>query len=65
VVRAAGGGDGMTKKEQQAMDRLKLENEHLREYIEKHMAVYREQLYELVELKTQIDLIKSAMEGEE
>lgn len=51
----------MTLKESAKMRRLETENRHLREALEKQAAIYREQLYEIVLLKTKIDLIEEAM----
>ena len=51
----------MTLKESARMRRLETENQHLREALEKQMAIYRDQLYEIVLLKTKIDLIEEAM----
>ena len=51
----------MTLKESARMRRLETENQHLRETLERQMAVYRDQLYEIVLLKTKIDLIEEAM----
>ena len=43
------------------MRRLETENKHLRERMEKQMDIYREQLYEIVTLRTKIELIEEAM----
>ena len=51
----------MTLKESAKMRRLETENRHLREALEKQAAIYRDQLYEIVTLKTKIDLIDEAM----
>lgn len=53
----------MTKKEQQRMRRLELENEALRAKLEKHFAIYRDQLFELVHLQTSLDLVREALDG--
>ena len=55
----------MTLKESARMRRLETENQHLRERLERQMAIYRDQLYEIVVLKTKIDLIEEAMRYEE
>ncbi|MCK0507963.1 hypothetical protein [Aromatoleum anaerobium] len=51
----------MTRKEQARIARLETENAHLREQIARCLAVYREQLYELVDLRTQLDLVRAAI----
>ena len=51
----------MTLKESAKMRRLETENQHPRETLERQMAIYRDQLYEIVVLKTKIDLIEEAM----
>ena len=51
----------MNLKETAKMRRLETENQHLRETLERQMAIYRDQLYEIVTLKTKIDLIDEAM----
>ena len=51
----------MTRKESAKMRRLETENQHLREALEKQAAIYRDNLYEIVILKTKIDLIEEAM----
>ena len=55
----------MTIKETARMRRLETENQHLRETLERQMAIYRDQLYEIVVLKTKLDLIEEAMRYEE
>ena len=50
----------MTLKESAKMRRLETENQHLRGALEKQAAIYRDQLYEIVVLKTKIDLIEEA-----
>ena len=55
----------MNLKETARMRRLETENQHLRETLEWQMAIYRDQLYEIVVLKTKIDLIEEAMRYEE
>jgi hypothetical protein len=51
----------MTKQELHKLRRLEAETKRLREQLERHMDVYREQLYELVELRTQMDLVRAAV----
>ena len=55
----------MTLKETAKMRRLETENQHLREALEKQAAIYRNQLYEIVALKTKIDLIDEAVRYDE
>lgn len=55
----------MTLKESARMRRLETENQHLRETLERQTQIYRDQLYEIVVLKTKIDLIEEAMRYEE
>jgi hypothetical protein len=52
----------MNLKESARMNRLETENKNLREQLEKTAGHYREQLYEIVELKTRLQLIEQAME---
>jgi hypothetical protein len=51
----------MTKAEEKKMTRLEIENKELRTQLDKHFVVYREQLYELVDLRTRLELIQEAM----
>jgi hypothetical protein len=51
----------MTKKEQQKMQRLELENIQLRENHSKHMRVYGDLLIEIIELKAKLTLIQDAI----
>ena len=55
----------MNLKETARMRRLETENQHLRETLERQMAIYRDQLDEIVVLNTKIDLIEEAMRYEE
>ena len=52
----------MTRQEQSKMLRLEAENKHLKEVVEKQMSIFREQLYEIVTLRTKLELIQHAME---
>jgi hypothetical protein len=54
-------GEGMTKHEATKMRRLEAENARLNEALEKHAAIYRDQLYEIVDLRTQLDLVRDAV----
>ena len=55
----------MNFKETARMRRLETENQHLRETLERQMAIYRDQLYDIVVLKTKLDLVEEAMRYEE
>ncbi len=44
----------MTKKEQVAFRKLELENENLKRELEKAGDIYRDQLYEIVQMKTKL-----------
>ena len=55
----------MNRKEEAKMRRLETENQHLRETLEWQMAIYRDQLYEIVVLKTKIELVEEAMRYED
>jgi ribosomal protein L11 len=44
----------MTKKEQVAFRKLELENENLKRQLEKAGDIYRDQLYEIVQMKTKL-----------
>ena len=65
AIHSAGMEVRMTLKESAKMRRLETENQHLRETLERQMAIYRDQLYEIVVLKTKIDLVEEAMRYEE
>ena len=53
----------MTAKEQQRMQRLEIENRELRDKCDKHMEIYRDQLYEIIDLRAKLELIASALRG--
>ena len=53
----------MTAKEKQRMKRLEIENRELKSVLSKHTDVYRNQLFEIVEMKTKLQLIDMAMNG--
>ena len=65
AIHRAGMEMRMTLKESAKMRRLETENQHLRETLERQMAIYRDQLYEIVVLKTKLDLVEEAMRYEE
>jgi hypothetical protein len=50
------GGD-MTRKERAQLDRLQDENRHLHEQIDRHMELYRKQLYQIVAMQARYDRI--------
>ena len=54
----------MNSKERQKMQRLEIENRELREMCDKHIGVYRDQAIELIEMRTKIELIQLALNGE-
>jgi hypothetical protein len=51
----------MTKQESAKMRRLEAENTRLNESLEKHAAIYRDHLFEIVDLRTQLDLVRDAV----
>lgn len=53
----------MTAKEQQRMARLEIENRELRDQLSRHMEIYRNQLFEIVELRTKLELVEMAIGG--
>ena len=58
----------MNQKEQAKMRRLQAENDQLRKQLMKHSDVYRDHLYELVELRARIQVISEVIneiEGED
>ena len=55
----------MTRKERQRMERLEIENRHLRHSLEHAQDVNRNMLYEIVDMKTKLELIDSALHGSE
>lgn len=54
----------MTAKEAQKMKRLEIENRELREKLTRSMDVYREHVWELVHLRTKLELVTMALNGE-
>ena len=55
----------MTAKEQQRMNRLEIENRELREQHAKHIQVYGDNLIQIIELKSRLELIEYAVRGDE
>jgi hypothetical protein len=51
----------MTAKESAKMARLEAENKRLREMVDKQMEIYRDQAWELVGLRTKLDLVVAAL----
>jgi hypothetical protein len=51
----------MTKQEAAKMRRLEAENAWLRQELDKHLSIYRDQLFEIVELRAQIDRVRDAV----
>ena len=54
----------MTAKEAQRMKRLEIENRELRAMLGQHTDVYRNQLFEIVEMRTKLQLIDMALHGD-
>ena len=55
----------MNKREQIEMQRIKQENEMLREKISQHMRIYAETLTDVIELKARLDAARFALGGEQ
>ena len=51
----------MTPKEQQRINRLEIENIELRKKLDRNMEIYRDQLFEIVDLKAKLELVASAL----
>ena len=54
----------MNAKERQRMQRLEIENKHLRHSLEHVQTVNRNMLYELVDMKTKLELCDLAIHGD-
>jgi len=52
----------MTSKERALLARLQAENIRLKEEVAKHLEVYRQQSWELIDLRTRLDLVQQAMQ---
>ena len=52
----------MTKREQASMRKLELENSQLRDQIQRHIEVYRDQAIELIELRSTIGLLRELLD---
>ena len=55
----------MTAKDRHRLRRLEIENEYLRERLDQQSQIIRNNLYEIVELKTTLDLVRAAITGSE
>jgi hypothetical protein len=51
----------MTAKDRHRLRRLEIENEYLREKLDQMAQINRNNLYEIVDLKTTLDIIKAAL----
>lgn len=51
----------MTAKESQKMRKLEIENQELRAKLDKHIHIYGDQLVELIELRTRLQLVGEAI----
>ena len=51
----------MTAKDRHRLRRLEIENEYLRAQVEKQAQIIRNNLYEIVDLKTTLDLVRAAI----
>lgn len=54
----------MIAKEKKELLRLRVENAELRAAVSKHLDIYRENSWELVDLRIKIDLIESALKDD-
>lgn len=55
----------MTAKDRHRLRRLEIENEHLRAQVEKQAQIIRNNLYEIVDLKTTLDLVRAAVTADQ
>ncbi len=55
----------MNAKERMRMQRLEVENAKLRERLKKHLEVYGNMLFELVDAKTRLEMFDFAMQESE
>lgn len=55
----------MTTKDRNRLRRLEIENEHLRAKLDQQAQIIRNNLYEIVDLKTTLDLVRAAITGSE
>ena len=51
----------MTAKDRHRLRRLEIENEYLREKLDQMAQIIRNNLYEIVDLKTTLDLVRQAI----
>ena len=54
----------MLAKEKEELIRLRAENAELKSEIEKHMVIYQNKLYEIVDIKTKLKLITYIINAE-
>ena len=52
----------MTAKDRHRLRRLEIENEYLREKLDQMAQINRNNLYEIVDLKTTLDLVRQAIQ---
>lgn len=55
----------MTAKELKRVQRLEIENRELRKQLEHYQDVSRQMIYEIVDLKTTLELVNLAVNGED
>jgi hypothetical protein len=55
----------MTAKDRNRLRKLEIENEYLREKLDQMAQINRNNLYEIVDLKTTLDLVRAAITGGE
>jgi hypothetical protein len=53
----------MTKKEQAELSRLRVENVKLKAEVDKLFGIYRDQLFEIVDIRTKLELVEQAING--
>lgn len=51
----------MNAKEKARLRRLEIENQNLREQIDRHFVVYRDQTWKIVEMQTKLEMITEAL----
>lgn len=52
----------MTSKERALLARLQAENIRLKEEVAKHLEIYRQQAWELIDLRTRLDLVQQSLQ---
>lgn len=53
----------MTAKERQRMQRLEIENRELRAALEQYQDVNRKMIYEIVDMRTKLEMVDRALHG--